>query len=340
MPGQAPLEEENIMIHFLSEYGIFLAKSVTVVIAILVVLGFIAALLSKAKPKERLKIKKLNEKYQDMQDTLNQEILKKKAYKQLIKQEKKHKKETKKLPAKEAKKRIFVLNFKGDIRATAVETMREAITAILQVATAKDEVVAKIESAGGTIHGYGLAASQLQRLRERHIPLTAIIDKVAASGGYLMASVAEQIYAAPFAIIGSIGVISQLPNFNRFLKKHNIDFEQITAGEYKRTLSVFGENTDKGRKKAQEEIEEAHQLFKNFVSEHRAAVNIDKLATGEYWYGAKAVALGLVDKLITSDDYLLNASNIADLYEITYVISKKKLAKLSSAIKSMTSLFL
>jgi len=328
------------MIHFLSEYGIFLAKSVTIVIAILIVVGFIVALASKSRPKERLKIKKLNEKYQDMRDTLNQEILEKKEYKQLVKAEKKRCKKNKKLPQQEAKKRIFVLNFKGDIRASAVETMREAITAILKVATTKDEIVVRIESAGGTIHGYGLAASQLQRIRERQISLIAIIDKVAASGGYLMASVAEKIYAAPFAIIGSIGVISQLPNFNRLLKKHNIDFEQITAGEYKRTLSVFGENTDKGRKKAQEEIEEAHQLFKSFVSEHRPAVNIDKLATGEYWYGAKAVELGLVDKLITSDDYLLNASNIANLYEITYVISKKKLAKLSSAMESMASLFL
>lgn len=328
------------MIHFLSEYGIFLAKSVTIVIAILIVVGFIVALASKSRPKERLKIKKLNEKYQDMRDTLNQEILKKKEYKQLVKAEKKRCKKNKKLSQQEAKKRIFVLNFKGDIRASAVETMREAITAILKVATTKDEIVVRIESAGGTIHGYGLAASQLQRIRERQISLIAIIDKVAASGGYLMACVAEKIYAAPFAIIGSIGVISQLPNFNRLLKKHNIDFEQITAGEYKRTLSVFGKNTDKGRKKAQEEVEEAHQLFKNFVSEHRPAVNIDKLATGEYWYGAKAVELGLVDKLITSDDYLLNASNIANLYEITYVISKKKLAKLSSAMESMASLFL
>ena len=269
-----------------------------------------------------------------MKDTLNQEILSKKEFKKSIKAEKKDKKQEKKTSREKTKKRIFVLNFKGDIKASAVDALREAITAILEVATTKDEVVARIESGGGTIHGYGLAASQLRRIRDRGIPLVTSIDKVAASGGYLMACVADHILAAPFSIVGSIGVIGQLPNFNKLLKKHDIEYEQAIAGEYKRTLSIFGENTDKGRRKFQETIEEAHKLFKDFITENRPALNIKKVATGEYWLGTQALKLGLVDELKTSDDYLLNASDKAQLYEISYSIPRKKLTKLASAIKS------
>lgn len=328
------------MSHFLSEYGIFLAKIVTSLAAMLILIGFVAAITSKSKRKEKLIIRKLNDKYKNMRNILNREILSKKDFKQLVKEQKKQKKTLKKATEKEAKKRIFVLNFKGDIRASEVETLREAITAILKVATIKDEIVVRIESVGGMIQSYGLAASQMQRIRDRQIPLIAIIDKAAASGGYLMACVADQVFAAPFAVIGSIGVVAQLPNFNRLLKKHDIEFEQITAGEYKRTLSLFGENTNKGRKKMQEDVEEAHKLFKEFISVHRPSVNIEKLATGEHWYGSRAVELGLIDKLITSDDYLLKASDYANLYEISYIIPKKKWSKLSSTISSAISSFL
>lgn len=328
------------MLHFLSEYGIFLAKIVTSLAAMLILIGFVAAITSKGKRKEKLIIRKLNDKYKNMRNILNREILSKKDFKQLVKEQKKQKKTLKKATEKEAKKRIFVLNFKGDIRASEVETLREAITAILKVATIKDEIVVRIESVGGMIQSYGLAASQLQRIRDRQIPLIAIIDKAAASGGYLMACVADQVFAAPFAVIGSIGVVAQLPNFNRLLKKHDIEFEQITSGEYKRTLSLFGENTNKGRRKMQEDVEEAHKLFKEFISVHRPSVNIEKLATGEHWYGSRAVELGLIDKLITSDDYLLTASDYANLYEISYTIPKKKWSKLSSAVSSVATSFL
>jgi serine protease SohB len=327
------------MSHFLSEYGIFLAKIVTSLIVMLILIGFVATITSKSRRKEKLIIRNLNEKYKNMRDILNREILSKKDFKQIIKEQKKQKK-LQKAAEKEAKKRVFVLNFNGDIRATGVETLREEITAILKVATIKDQIAVCIESIGGMIQSYGLAASQLQRIRDCQIPLIAIIDKVAASGGYLMACVADQVFAAPFAVIGSIGVVAQLPNFNRLLKKHNIEFEQITAGEYKRTLSLFGENTNKGRKKMQEDVEDAHKLFKQFISVHRPSVNIEKLATGEYWYGSRAVELGLIDKLITSDDYLLKTSEYADLYEISYIIPKKKWSKLSSAISSAISQFL
>lgn len=318
------------MLEFISNYGLFLLKAATIVIAIMAVVGFLVSLASKNKHKEKLKIKKLNSKYKEMQDVLNQATLTKKELKQFVKTAKQAQKQKK--PA--VKKRVFVLNFRGDLKASAVEALREAISAILKVATIRDEVVVRIDSGGGFIHSHGLAASQLQRIREHKIPLTATIDKIAASGGYLMASVADRILAAPFAIVGSIGVVTQIPNFNKLLKKHDVEYEQITAGEYKRTLTMFGENTTKGRKKAQQDVEVAHELFKQFVVENRAKLDINKVATGEYWYGTKAMELGLVDKLITSDDYLLAASANANVYEISYSIPKKKLTRIASSIKS------
>ncbi len=324
------------MLHFLAEYGLFFAKIATMVIAILIVLGFIASLASqKDKLKESLKIKKLNDTFNDLKKKMQEAIFTKKELKQQAKvAKKKDKKKNKKSAKAHDRKRVFVLNFKGDIKAAAVENLRQEITAIIKIADKNDEVVACIESPGGMIHSYGLAASQLHRLREHNIPLTAIVDKVAASGGYLMASVANKICAAPFAIVGSIGVVAQIPNFHKLLKKHNIDYEQITAGDYKRTLSMFGENTNKGRKKFQEEIDEAHTLFKHFVGNNRPSLDIEKIATGEHWYGTQALELGLIDTITTSDDYLLKASEKADLFQISYVIKKKWNNKIAHAVKA------
>jgi len=221
-----------------------------------------------------------------------------------------------------------VLNFHGDLRAAAVASLREEVTAVLTAAQPEDEVMVRLESVGGLVHAYGLAAAQLLRIRDRRIKLTVAVDKVAASGGYLMACVADRIIAAPFAILGSIGVIAQLPNFNRLLKKHDIDYEQFMAGEFKRTVTLFGENTDKGRHKFQEEIEVTHTLFKEFVKSHRPQLDLDQVATGEYWYGTRALEHRLADELRTSDDYLLDASASADLYEVTFTGKKPWLARL------------
>jgi serine protease SohB len=223
---------------------------------------------------------------------------------------------------------VFVLNFHGDIRASALASLREEVTAVLTVAQPEDEVMLRLESSGGLVHAYGLAAAQLLRIRDRRLKLTVAVDKVAASGGYLMACVADRIIAAPFAILGSIGVIAQLPNFNRLLKKHDIDYEQFMAGEYKRTVTLFGENTDKGRHKFQEEIEATHALFKDFVRNHRPQLDLDQVATGEYWYGTRALEHRLADELRTSDDYLLDASAGAEVYEVTYTGKKPWLARL------------
>ncbi|WP_218813657.1 protease SohB [Rickettsiella endosymbiont of Dermanyssus gallinae] len=322
---------------FLLQYSEFLLKLVTLVLAILTLAAGLFAIARKAKEQTRLKlyINKLNSKYQDFTDVLNAEILTKAA-------KKKHAKEKKiklKKQSKQAKKHIFVLNFQGDIKGSAVCALREEITAILQVATPQDEVVLKLESGGGMVSPYGLAASQLQRLKNKRIPLTISIDKIAASGGYLMACVADKILAAPFAIIGSIGVVAQLPNFHRFLKKRDIDFELLTAGEYKRTLTIFGENTEKAREKTKEDLEEIHRLFKEFIEANRKQVNIDQVATGAHWLAKDALELKLVDELITSDDYLMNqaCSNHADIYELKFLLKKSVADKLSEKLTHMAS---
>ncbi|MDC4964240.1 protease SohB [Acinetobacter baumannii] len=237
--------------------------------------------------------------------------------------------------AKEAKirrknnQKIFVLDFKGDIQASAVENLREEITLILATAKAgRDRVVVRLESPGGMVHGYGLAAAQLVRLRDAGFHLTICVDKVAASGGYMMACIANEIISAPFAVVGSIGVVAQVPNFNRLLKEHNVDFELYTAGQYKRTVTMFGENTPEGKAKFEEELQQTHVLFKHFVEKYRPQLNVDKVATGEHWYGQDALDLNLVDKLQTSDEYLLALLPQHDVY----VINTRKKATLGEKL--------
>ncbi|WP_455595724.1 protease SohB [Acinetobacter pecorum] len=216
---------------------------------------------------------------------------------------------------KKTNQKIYVLDFKGDMAASAVEGLREEITLILATAKAgRDRVVVRLESPGGMVHGYGLAAAQLVRLREAGFHLTICVDKVAASGGYMMACIANEIISAPFAIVGSIGVVAQVPNFNRLLKDNKIDFELYTAGEYKRTVTMFGENTKEGKAKFEEELQQTHALFKHFVEKYRPQLNIEKVATGEHWYGRDALDLNLVDTLQTSDEYLLNVLTQHDIY--------------------------
>lgn len=225
--------------------------------------------------------------------------------------------------AKEAKirkkndQKIYVLDFKGDVQASAVDTIREEITLILATAKAgHDRVVVRLESPGGMVHGYGLAAAQLVRLRDAGFNVTICVDKVAASGGYMMACIANEIISAPFAVVGSIGVVAQVPNFNRLLKQHNVDFELYTAGEYKRTVTMFGENTPEGKAKFEEELQQTHSLFKHFVEKYRPQLDVAKVATGEHWYGEDARELNLVDKLQTSDEYLLSLLPKHDIYVI------------------------
>lgn len=307
---------------FFAEYAVFLAKTVTLVIAILVVLASFAALRSKGRRKTagQLQVSKLNDFYKGLRERLESALLDKDQLKALRKVEAKSEKKQKKKP--EAKPRVFVLDFDGDIKASATESLRHEITALLTLATSKDEVVLRLESGGGMVHSYGLASSQLARIRDAGVPLTVCIDKVAASGGYMMACIGEKIISAPFAILGSIGVVAQLPNVNRLLRKHDIDFEVLTAGEYKRTLTVFGENTEKGREKFQEDLDVTHQLFKNFVSRYRPQLAIDEVATGEIWLGVAALDKQLVDELKTSDEYLAERAKKSELYHLHYAERK------------------
>ena len=323
------------MIDALIQLGLFFIQTFTLVIAVLLLIAGIMAIVTKGKLKEktRIKVRKLNKYYSELRDKLNEAMLSKDELKAAEKTLKKQKKSVKKKGKKETT-RVFVISFNGDMKASAVTGLREEITAILTVAKPTDEVVVKLESAGGLAHSYGLAASELQRIKDKEIKLTIAVDKVAASGGYMMACVADQLLAAPFAIIGSIGVVAQLPNFNKLLKKHDVDYEMITAGEYKRTLTVFGENTPQGKKKVQEEVDEIHGLFKDFIKEHRPNIDLKKVATGEHWFAKRALDYDLVDKLITSDDYLLQASQESALYEISYKKKKKFSEKFTASAHS------
>lgn len=306
---------------FLAEYASFLAKTVTLVVAILVVLVTLAALRGRGrKTAGQLQVSKMNEFYKGLRDKLEQSLLSKDQLKSLRKQQAKVDKKQKKQP--QEKPRVFVLDFEGDIKASATESLRHEITALLTLATPADEVVLRLESGGGMVHSYGLASSQLARIRQAGIPLTICIDKVAASGGYMMACIGQKIISSPFAILGSIGVVAQLPNVNRLLKKHDIDYEVLTAGEYKRTLTVFGDNTEKGREKFQQDLDITHQLFKNFVAQYRPQLEIDQIATGEVWLGVAAVDKLLVDELKTSDEYLSERAKQAQLFHLHYVQRK------------------
>lgn len=306
------------MLTFFADYGIFLAKTLTLLASFLTIVIVIAVIVARQrKPENQLEINKINEKFDAIRDALKSAILSKEALKKAEKAKKKTKKKEKHKSEKD-KPCLFVIEFKGDVRASEVKELREAISAIITVATPKDEVLAVIESPGGMVHSYGLAASQLDRIKSRGIPLTAAIDKVAASGGYMMACVASNIIAAPFAVIGSIGVIGQIPNFHRLLEKYDIDYEQHTAGEYKRTLTMFGKNTDASRKKFQEELDETHALFKQFITEHRPQVDIKAVATGEHWYALDAQGKQLVDEIKTSDDYIMEKLDTHQIFEVSY----------------------
>jgi serine protease SohB len=309
---------------FAAEYGLFLAKAVTVVVAIGVVVAWVGGTVQQLRRQagEGLEVTHLNDHLERMADTLYRHMLDKrerKARDKRRKAERKSRAKAAKLGKPRRNPRLFVVDFDGDIRASAVTNLREEISAILQVAEPDDEVLLRLESAGGMVHSYGLAASQVRRLRESGIKLTAAVDKLAASGGYLMACVADRTVAAPFAIIGSIGVVGQLPNFNRLLKEKNIDFEMHTAGDHHPTLPLSGENTDEGRAKCREELEATHGLFKRFVADNRAELDIDRVDTGEHWHGTQALELKLVDEIKTSDDLLLAAAK-ADrpIYRVHY----------------------
>ncbi|EPJ45548.1 MAG: hypothetical protein OFPII_27120 [Osedax symbiont Rs1] len=380
------------MVEFLYNYGMFLAKAITIILTIFIVLVGFLAITSRNKKEHsqgEITLRSLNDGFEEMKDAIESVVIDSEVYKQQMKalhktekKEAKEKKKQAKLDAKQAEKvlkqaaknvavleqtpietsassavelgdkpntqelaeteepkRYFVLDFNGDVRASEVDLLREEISAILSFATSDDEIVLRLDSAGGMVHSYGLAASQLERIKAANIKLTICVDEVAASGGYMMACIADRLIAAPFAILGSIGVVAQLPNFHRVLKKHGVDYETFTAGEYKRTVTMFGENTEKGKDKFIEEIQDTHLLFKEFVAQARPLIDIDKVATGEVWFGKRAIEHKLVDELNTSDDFLMNACQTADVYQVRYELRKSFGERLSEmTIKTSTNI--
>ncbi len=360
---------------FLIEYGMFLAKAVTIVVAIILVIAAIASAGQKNRKhfEGSIEVNNLSEEIQEVKDDLQKELLSEDEYKALAKQRKKEEKEEAKKAKKKAKalknkvakeskselktqddedikqnsddeksesseeeikSRVFVINFDGDVEASDVENLREEITAIISAAGENDKVLLRLESPGGLVHSYGLAASQLTRIKKAGLELIIAVDQVAASGGYMMACVADKIIAAPFAIVGSIGVVAEIPNFHRLMRHNKVDYEQHTAGEYKRTLTMFAENTDEARNKFKQELEETHDLFKQFILENRSTLNVDKVATGEHWYGTQALKLGLIDEIQTSDDYIIEAAKETDVFEVTYRIKKPLADRFSFSIQS------
>jgi serine protease SohB len=303
---------------FLAAYGLFLAQLATFILLVIVAIVLIVA--SRRGRGEGLVVEHLNRRFEEAADELKLAVEGKERFKKSTKARHKELKREDKARAKQEsdKPRLFVLDFKGDLRASAATSLREEVSAVLRVAKPKDKVLLRLENSGGTVHEHGFAASQLLRVKKHGLELLVAVDKVAASGGYLMACVADRLIAAPFAIIGSIGVLAQLPNFHRLLEEKGVDFEQITAGRYKRTLTMFGKNTDEGRDKLKQEVEDIHELFKQQVREYRPQVDLERVATGEHWYGIRALDLKLVDELKTSDDFLLEAAKDHDLYHVVY----------------------
>ncbi len=328
---------------YIFEYGLFLAQAITFVAAFLIVVAGVITLGQRQRSEHHeghIEVRDVNEKYRDIGRHIQQMVVEPELLKESKKAEKKaekirvkaqKKKRGKTVDEAERRKRLYVLDFDGDLKASATDNLREEISAVLPQVQPGDELLLRVESPGGLVHGYGLAASQLQRIRDAGVPLTIAVDKVAASGGYMMACVGNRIIAAPFAVIGSIGVLAQLPNFHRLLKKNDIDFELFTAGEYKRTVTMFGENTDKGREKFSEELEETHELFKEFVSANRPSLDIARVATGEIWYGRKALEVGLVDELQTSDAFVQGRLADWDVFEVKFVHKKSWQEKLGLA---------
>ena len=321
----------------LTGYGIFILEILTILLVIAAIVAMIiSAKQRNAIPHGELVVTDLSEEFKETVKHLRDFQLSEEELKQAEKTEKKAKKqEAKALKSKlkngekvEPKPCVYVLDFKGDISASETTALREEISAIINVAKANDEVLLRLESPGGVVHGYGLAASQLARLKQKGIKLTVAVDKVAASGGYMMACVADKIASAPFAIIGSIGVVAQIPNIHRLLKKHDVDVDVMTAGEFKRTVTVLGENTEKGKQKFQAELEETHQLFKQFVTQNRPHLDVDKVATGEHWFGQQALALQLVDELATSDDIILEKMKDKSVISVKYKVKKPLLQKI------------
>ena len=327
------------MADLLFQYLLFAAKIITVLVAVIIIIGFVAnTVASKTKETHFLTVDNINHEFEELTETLERAVYDKKELKALDKKRKKEEKKKKKEKEEHEPLRLYVIRFQGDMEASETDNLAECVTAILGFAKSDDEVLIIIESSGGIVHNYGFAASQLQRIKSRGLKLTTAVDLVAASGGYMMACIADKIIASPFAVLGSIGVVAQIPNFHKLLTKHDIDIEHHTAGKYKTTLTMLGENTQDGREKFREELEEVHVLFKEHVRSSRPQLNIEEVATGKAWYGHQCLELKLIDKIQTSDDYLLERKDSHEIYEL-YIEQNESIKDKISTLLSKETLF-
>ncbi len=321
-----------------AEYALFLAEILTAVLAVVLSVAALLVLTRRGRPRPGLRVRSLNRHYDGLARAVRSQLLPHRTLRGELaaRRQERLARRAAAGPAGSPRPRVFVLDFHGDLRASQVRALREEVTALLAVGTAQDEVVVRLENPGGVIQDHGLAASQLLRLRRAGLPLTVVVDKVAASGGYLMACVADRIIAAPFAVVGSIGVISELPNFNRLLDRHGIDVEQFKGGELKRTVTMFSATTAQDRERMDAQVAEMHTLFKDFVAAHRPGLDLDAVATGRFWFGTQALELRLVDELLTSDDYLLRARERADVFHLAHGGSplRHRLATLGARLRA------
>ena len=299
----------------------FLVKSIIFVVMVLFLFGTIIGMstILKAKAPSEIKVVNLSKRYEKnlkkVNDTLGQKYT----------------------PSPVAgDKKVFVLTFTGDVAASALEGLRKEISILLETASPDDEIIVCLESGGGFVHAYGLGSAELSRIKEAGIPLTIVVDKVAASGGYMMACVADTLIAAPFSIIGSIGVVAEFPNFSGWMSEHGITYEQYTAGKYKRTVSPFTKPTKEATKKTAEDLARTHKLFKDLVVTNRPEIGIDTIATGEIWYGQEALDLHLIDRVSTSDELIISRMSGATVYQLTYIPETKLTERFAEAASILT----
>ncbi|KAL7534110.1 hypothetical protein ACHAWF_004724 [Thalassiosira exigua] len=201
------------------------------------------------------------------------------------------------------RKNLFVTRFPGDVTASQLNELREEVTGILRASQPRDEALLILQSGGGTVTGYGLAAAQLQRFKANGMKLTVI------------------------------GVISEIPNAYDRLKKEGIEFQTVTAGKYKRTVTPTKKVTKEDLAKSTEDIQEIFDLFKSFVASQRPQLDIEDVATGDTWFGEDALEKGLCDELAAADDVLLEfADGGYDLYEVAYDPGSERAGRLLAGL--------
>lgn len=219
-------------------------------------------------------------------------------------------------------KPLAVLTFVGDIGAKQYKSFGQLIDEVIINKSEIDEVVVVVNSPGGAVSPYGNVYSQMERVRDAGLKLTVCIDVVAASGGYLMSLPAHKIIAAPFSMVGSVGVMAFVPNLRGLLEDYNINPRTFTAGKYKRTVSLTDEATEEEVEKFKQQLNAIHRLFLEAVKKYRKDVKMEVVETGEHWTARESVelGLGLVDDIATSQQYLLEANRDRDLI----ILSQKR----------------